>query len=60
MLTKLKIDLTNLTVESTNENVMVNSITQTDSIIELEILSIYQETPYQAIMHGFNNISPIG
>lgn len=60
MLTKLKIDLTNLTVESDNEKVIVNNITQIDSIIELEISPIYPETPYQAIMNGFNNISPIG
>lgn len=60
MLAKLKIDLTNLTVKSDNEKVIVNNITQIDSIIELEILSTHPETPYQAIMHGINNISPIG
>lgn len=60
MLAKLQIDLTNLTVESDNEKVIVNNITQIDSIIELEILSTYPETPYQAIMNGYNNISPIG
>lgn len=60
MLTKLKIDLTNLTVESDNEKVIVNNITQIDSMIELEILSTYPETPYQVIMNGYNNISTIG
>ena len=61
MLAKLKIDLTNLTVESDNEKVIVNNITQIDSIIELEISIPEQQSAYQqVIMNGYNNISTIG
>jgi hypothetical protein len=62
MIIKLKLNLTDLSVESNNDAVTVHHVTQEDSTIEIEISTpfVFKETPYQAIINGYNNISPIG